>query len=167
MRLRGSHFGGVGGIRTLGPLLTATRFPVVLVMTTSILLHRSAAYGHRGQQNVLYQLFDKSQAPFQKNRKFFVGRRAPPEALAERPPRAAIRRDRGSQEPGAYQKPGRPRWPPGLPAGQQKTQTGQRPAWVGRQFSCCSSISSSSRSFSRAAWVSWADFCRRRARTVS
>ena len=31
--------GGVGGIRTLGPLLTATRFPVVLVMTTSILLH--------------------------------------------------------------------------------------------------------------------------------
>ena len=34
--------GGVGGIRTLGPLLTATRFPVVLVMTTSILLHTGA-----------------------------------------------------------------------------------------------------------------------------
>ncbi len=30
--------GAAGGIRTLGPLLTVTRFPVVLVMTTSILL---------------------------------------------------------------------------------------------------------------------------------
>ncbi len=30
------YFGAVGGIRTLGPLLTATRFPVVLVMTSSI-----------------------------------------------------------------------------------------------------------------------------------
>ena len=29
-------YGAVGGIRTLVPLLTATRFPVVLVMTTSI-----------------------------------------------------------------------------------------------------------------------------------
>ena len=32
-------FGGVGGIRTLGTLLTYTRFPVVLVMTASIPLH--------------------------------------------------------------------------------------------------------------------------------
>ena len=32
-------FGAVGGIRTLVPLLTTTRFPVVLVMTTSIPLH--------------------------------------------------------------------------------------------------------------------------------
>ncbi len=32
--------GGVGGIRTRVPLITATRFPVVLVMTTSIPLHR-------------------------------------------------------------------------------------------------------------------------------
>ena len=32
--------GGVGGIRTLGRLLTVTRFPVVLVMTSSIPLHR-------------------------------------------------------------------------------------------------------------------------------
>ena len=31
--------GGVGGIRTLGTLLTYTRFPVVLVMTASIPLH--------------------------------------------------------------------------------------------------------------------------------
>ena len=30
------RFGGVGGIRTLGTLLTYTRFPVVLVMTASI-----------------------------------------------------------------------------------------------------------------------------------
>ena len=34
--------GGAGGIRTLGTLLTYTRFPVVLVMTSSILLHRRA-----------------------------------------------------------------------------------------------------------------------------
>ena len=40
--------GAVGGIRTLGPLLTVTRFPVVLVMTTSILLHLENAFGgHR------------------------------------------------------------------------------------------------------------------------
>ena len=32
-------YGGVGGIRTLGRLLTVTRFPVVLVMTASIPLH--------------------------------------------------------------------------------------------------------------------------------
>ena len=31
--------GAVGGIRTLVPLLTTTRFPVVLVMTSSIPLH--------------------------------------------------------------------------------------------------------------------------------
>ena len=31
--------GAVGGIRTLGRLLTVTRFPVVLVMTSSIPLH--------------------------------------------------------------------------------------------------------------------------------
>ena len=36
-------FGGVGGIRTLGRLLTVTRFPVVLVMTSSIPLHKAAA----------------------------------------------------------------------------------------------------------------------------
>ena len=34
-----SNYGGVGGIRTLGRLLTVTRFPVVLVMTASIPLH--------------------------------------------------------------------------------------------------------------------------------
>ena len=35
----GALYGGVGGIRTLGRLLTVTRFPVVLVMTASIPLH--------------------------------------------------------------------------------------------------------------------------------
>ena len=35
------RFGAVGGIRTLGRLMTATRFPVVLVMTSSIPLHTS------------------------------------------------------------------------------------------------------------------------------
>ena len=30
------HLGGVGGIRTRVPLITTTRFPVVLVTTTSI-----------------------------------------------------------------------------------------------------------------------------------
>ena len=34
-----SLYGGVGGIRTLGRLLTVTRFPVLLVMTASIPLH--------------------------------------------------------------------------------------------------------------------------------
>ena len=32
-------YGGAEGIRTLGRLLTVTRFPVVPVMTSSILLH--------------------------------------------------------------------------------------------------------------------------------
>ena len=35
----GLFTGAVGGIRTLVPLLTTTRFPVVLVMTSSIPLH--------------------------------------------------------------------------------------------------------------------------------
>ena len=35
-----SIVGAVGGIRTLGRLMTATRFPVVLVMTSSIPLHK-------------------------------------------------------------------------------------------------------------------------------
>ena len=34
-----SIVGAAGGIRTLGRLLTVTRFPIVLVMTTSIPLH--------------------------------------------------------------------------------------------------------------------------------
>ena len=40
-------FGAAGGIRTLGRLLTVTRFPVVLVMTSSILLHFCRCLGHR------------------------------------------------------------------------------------------------------------------------
>ena len=65
-------FGGVGGIRTLGPLLTATRFPVVLVMTTSILLHigwarQSLVIGDTGgQQKLLYQIFRPRQGLFLK-----------------------------------------------------------------------------------------------------
>ena len=35
----GCFFGGAGEIRTHGRLSTVTRFPVVPVMTTSILLH--------------------------------------------------------------------------------------------------------------------------------
>ena len=42
-------FGGVGEIRTLEALNTPTRFPVVLVMTTSILLQISNAGRSRGR----------------------------------------------------------------------------------------------------------------------
>ena len=38
-RMGGCFFGGAGEIRTHGRLSTVTRFPVVPVMTTSILLH--------------------------------------------------------------------------------------------------------------------------------
>ena len=48
---RGPH-GAVGGIRTLVPLLTTTRFPVVLVMTSSIPLHIQFADKQHG---LLYQ----------------------------------------------------------------------------------------------------------------
>ena len=44
--------GAVGGIRTLVPLLTTTRFPVVLVMTSSIPLHIQFA---DKQHRLLYQ----------------------------------------------------------------------------------------------------------------
>ena len=37
--------GGVGGIRTLGTLMRYTRFPIVLVMTASIPLHRRVTRG--------------------------------------------------------------------------------------------------------------------------
>ena len=51
-------FGAAGGIRTLGPLLTVTRFPIVLVMTTSIPLQVIAClpYSVR-KQKLLYQIF--------------------------------------------------------------------------------------------------------------
>ena len=45
-----SIVGAVGGIRTLGRLLTVTRFPIVLVMTTSIPLHISTG----SQRSILY-----------------------------------------------------------------------------------------------------------------
>ena len=55
-------YGGVGGIRTLGPLLTATRFPVVLVMTTSILLQIVVIHHLLyAQHRLLYQLFSSRQ----------------------------------------------------------------------------------------------------------
>ena len=43
-------FGAVGGIRTLGRLLAVTRFPVVLVMTTSIPLRISMLNSNAQQQ---------------------------------------------------------------------------------------------------------------------
>ena len=48
-----TRLGAVGGIRTLGRLLTVTRFPVVLVMTTSIPLRISLG----SQQHILYPPF--------------------------------------------------------------------------------------------------------------
>ena len=41
---QGPHDGGAGGIRTLGTLITYTRFPIVLVTATSILLHICCLY---------------------------------------------------------------------------------------------------------------------------
>ena len=53
-----SLYGGVGGIRTLGRLLTVTRFPVVLVMTSSIPLHIRFADKQHG---LLYQKYQVCQ----------------------------------------------------------------------------------------------------------
>ena len=53
-----THFGAVGGIRTLVPLLTTTRFPVVLVMTSSIPLHIRFADKQHG---LLYQKYQVCQ----------------------------------------------------------------------------------------------------------
>ena len=50
--------GAVGGIRTLVPLLTTTRFPVVLVMTSSIPLHIRFADKQHG---LLYQKYQVCQ----------------------------------------------------------------------------------------------------------
>ena len=55
MPVHPGFFGGVGGIRTLGTLLTYTRFPVVLVMTSSILLHEAAV------SNSLIIIHDRTQ----------------------------------------------------------------------------------------------------------
>ena len=54
-------FGGVGGIRTLGQLLTVTRFPIVLVMTTSIPLQMESPDEPVKPRRLLYQLFEKCQ----------------------------------------------------------------------------------------------------------
>ena len=62
------EFGAAGEIRTLGPLLTATRFPVVLVMTTSILLHLYFLPPEK-RRVLLYQLFRVRQEEKPKNRK--------------------------------------------------------------------------------------------------
>ena len=57
-------YGAVGEIRTLVPLLTTTRFPIVLVMTTSIPLHismlNSKNYYNRNYVEVK-PLFEKKQ----------------------------------------------------------------------------------------------------------
>ena len=50
-------FGAVGGIRTLVPLLTTTRFPVVLVMTSSIPLHIQFAAQHSNDYYTKYLPF--------------------------------------------------------------------------------------------------------------
>ena len=49
--------GAVGGIRTLVPLLTTTRFPVVLVMTSSIPLHIHFAAQHSNDYYTKYLPF--------------------------------------------------------------------------------------------------------------
>ena len=60
-------YGAVGGIRTLGRLLAVTRFPVVLVMTTSIPLHISMLnskhhYTKIGREvNTQFSLFRKKE----------------------------------------------------------------------------------------------------------
>ena len=56
-------YGAVGGIRTLGRLLAVTRFPVVLVMTTSIPLRISMLNSNAQQQASLYQNWARSQYP--------------------------------------------------------------------------------------------------------
>ncbi len=52
-------YGAVGGIRTLVPLITATRFPIVLVMTTSIPLHiersKRKAYYNKKEEEVKHK----------------------------------------------------------------------------------------------------------------
>ena len=53
-------FGAVGGIRTLVPLLTTTRFPVVLVMTSSIPLHIHVSEEHSNDKYTNYSAFVKS-----------------------------------------------------------------------------------------------------------
>ena len=55
----GLFTGAVGGIRTLVPLLTTTRFPVVLVMTSSIPLH-----------NCIFDLLTNSMDYYTKNTRF-------------------------------------------------------------------------------------------------
>ena len=53
-------YGAVGGIRTLVPLLTTTRFPVVLVMTSSIPLHIQFAAKHSNDNYTKILPFVKS-----------------------------------------------------------------------------------------------------------
>ena len=52
--------GAVGGIRTLVPLLTTTRFPVVLVMTSSIPLHIHFSEEHSNDNYTTDSAFVKS-----------------------------------------------------------------------------------------------------------
>ena len=71
----GLFTGAVGGIRTLVPLLTTTRFPVVLVMTSSIPLHIQFAAKH----SIIYYI---KLSPFvnsakQKKAAIFIDLRSP------------------------------------------------------------------------------------------
>ena len=97
--------GGVGGIRTLGRLLTVTRFPIVLVMATSIPLHiadmqLSPPKGSQ-QHGLLYQLLAACQAFFQPRRSAFPGAaeqpgsgQAPAENRAEEQSRGHLESER-------------------------------------------------------------------------
>ena len=63
-------FGGVGGIRTLGRLLTVTRFPVVLVMTASIPLHEELPFRSL-KQLIYYNMNSEIVKPFFEKSRFF------------------------------------------------------------------------------------------------
>ena len=129
-RFQGFHSGGVGGIRTLGPLLTATRFPVVLVMTTSILLRVYGIVGVTATTIGIIPEFQKESTPFLKKVEFF------------------LKAEKGEKRRGK------------LPRSKRRTRIGQfnRSAFSWCYFLICRSISRSRRSFSSAAWVSCSDF---------
>ncbi len=61
--------GGVGGIRTLDTVLPYTRFPVVLVMTSSILLHEAAVGVVPDSSFIIHHKSENVKHEFQKNLK--------------------------------------------------------------------------------------------------
>lgn len=64
------NYGGVGGIRTLEPV-KATRFPVVLVMTTSILL-QVVLTGVIATAKCIIPVFRRESSPFFKDLKILL-----------------------------------------------------------------------------------------------